>query len=884
MTDNFSFRDFGIGVAAGWASAYIVYQMRGALARMRDDTVTRVQSAQRFAGVSAEGRYVAELVREAERSHLAGEKVALSKIAVPPRFVPPPPFAAPPEDDIDQDVFRVVPRVHDLPWLYQPYNIPVATIDDLGRAGGAYALLGMPGSGRTSALYLMALYALGVVSFDPPDDVIAQRLRAEEDNLSQKERLEQQRIRMSFEQRAYDRLREMNDEKAREMGSQVGLVSPYKRMLPIYVHLSDVHPARMGGRIADPAEPLVRALQQQIHPRTAKLLPRRLYPRLENGGALVLLDGFDAQSAARQSELAGWLTAFVQMYGGNGIVVAGDVRGSGLLTRAGLTPVYLRPWSDQDTAQAAQKWAAAWPEINHSGRGRPSGKPLAPEALQEVVADARGLTVSEIVLRLWAAARGSTGRLPGAWAGEYLKALNLNADLTALAVRAAALEQDEALITPARLTELTLGMPAGSAPSGDDDQETPSLKTGDVRAAQRLSRQYGAQLSELFKRGLLIEAGVGYQFRHSIVRQYLAALSLSEASDTEVMARSTQPAWEETMPYVAGMRAVDGAAQARLDALPDVRYSHLTGLARWAAFMEAKPAWRATLLRQLGNLMVAPAQFTALRERFAAALVATRDPDARKIFERALRAPEAATRRVAALGSGALRDADALTPLNNLRRDVDPEVQLASVLALGALGTDEGYEAVAVALLEGTELIRQAASETLADLPTVGYETLYDALRQDDIDLRRAAVFGLGRVHTPWSAIEIYRTFLDDSQWYVRSAAQTVITDLQEGALASKLRRYPALDSIDWLREWVSGFGARMSEINPEDALMEMLSASDKAMQPLAAQVMGQLGLMHRVSALYGALKDPEPTVRDSAQRALLDLEVQSGIKLPAPA
>jgi hypothetical protein len=47
---------------------------------------------------------------------------------------------------------------------------------------------------------------------------------------------------------------------------------------------------------------------------------------------------------------------------------------------------------------------------------------------------------------------------------------------------------------------------------------------------------------------------------------------------------------------------------------------------------------------------------------------------------------------------------------------------------------------------------------------------------------------------------------------------------------------------------------------------------------------MGQLGLMHRVSALYGALKDPEPTVRDSAQRALLDLEVQSGIKLPAPA
>ncbi|MCU0476255.1 MAG: hypothetical protein MUC99_09125 [Anaerolineae bacterium] len=37
MADNFSFRDFGIGLAAGWASAFILYQMRGVLGRTRDD-------------------------------------------------------------------------------------------------------------------------------------------------------------------------------------------------------------------------------------------------------------------------------------------------------------------------------------------------------------------------------------------------------------------------------------------------------------------------------------------------------------------------------------------------------------------------------------------------------------------------------------------------------------------------------------------------------------------------------------------------------------------------------------------------------------------------------------------------------------------------------
>jgi hypothetical protein len=176
------------------------------------------------------------------------------------------------------------------------------------------------------------------------------------------------------------------------------------------------------------------------------------------------------------------------------------------------------------------------------------------------------------------------------------------------------------------------------------------------------------------------------------------------------------------------------------------------------------------------------------------------------------------------------------------------------------------------------------AAETLADLPDIGYDTLYDAAREEDVDLRRAAVFGLGRVRTNWSAVEVYRIFLDDQQWYVRSAAQTVVIDLQEHGAAMSLRRYPTADNVGWLRDWVSAFGARMSEIDPEEALMEMLMASDPIMQPVAAQAIPQLGLTHRVGALYSVLKDFEPTVRDTAQRALSDIELLTGQSLPAPA
>lgn len=966
MAEDFNIRDFGIGLASGWASAFILYQLRGAIGRAREGVSERVQSAQKYAAVGAEGRYVAELVREAERSHILGDRVELSKVAVEPRFIAPPPFSAPPDDDLDRNVFRAIPKIHDVPWLHQPYNIPFLTIDDLGKAGGSYALLGLPGSGRTTALQLIALYALSVVKFDPPDDSVVARLRAEEENLDAKTRMERQKHQMSFEQRAYERMRELNEEAARDFNPQDRL-SPYKRLLPIYVHLSDVKPSKLGKNL-DPAEPLVRALQQQIHPRTAKLLPRRLYPRLQNGGVLVLLDGFDAQSPERQSELSSWLHAFNEMYHGNGIIVVGDVRGSGLLLKAGLLPVYLRPWTDNDALTAARKWASAWPDIMSKRKGRPVGKPLDASLMEAVVADARGLNPSEITLKLWSGGRGVTGRTPGTWADEYIKALELPDDLLKTAILAAALEQDEAIITPRRLTEIVMKLPTGSAPeytpnaaepgpaagddldamfggndSGDDldamfggtpeddldnmfgdgkssapqtaaelaaqlrgEDPAPKKKSAkpaaapaktdkpkstvailskdDTRNADKMNRQHGAQLLTLFKRGLLIEAAEGYQFRHSILRQYLAAVSLREASDADIVRRSNQPTWEETLAYTAGLRPVDAAAQARMNAAPDVRYSHLTSLARWAAFMEAKPAWRANLLRQLGSLMAAQTQFPYLRERFAAALVSMRDPDARKIFDRALRAPDATTRRVAALGCGALRDTDAVSTLNNTLRDVDPMVQWSAVAALGMLGTEDGYDGLGMALLTGTELVRQMAAETLADLPDIGYETLYDAVREEDIDLRRAAVFGLGRVRTKWSAVEVYRVFLDDQQWYVRSAAQTIVTDLQEHTNAMSLRRYPSTENVGWLRDWVSGFGARMSEIDPEEALIEMLMASDPIMQPVAAQAIPQLGLIHRVGALYNVLKDLEPLVRDTAQRALSEIELQTGQPLPAPA
>src|SRR5690606_36816409 len=112
----------------------------------------------------------------------------MTRIAVEPRIWPPARFAEPPDDDIHRDGIRVIPKIADLPYLAQPYNMDVATIDDLYNGPGAYALLGAPGSGRTTALYLIGLMALGAVSFPAPNDKVSERLKAEEAQLDTNEK------------------------------------------------------------------------------------------------------------------------------------------------------------------------------------------------------------------------------------------------------------------------------------------------------------------------------------------------------------------------------------------------------------------------------------------------------------------------------------------------------------------------------------------------------------------------------------------------------------------------------------------------------------------------------------------------------------------------
>lgn len=861
MVDNFNFRDFAIGLGAGWVSAYVLYQLRDAIGDARRGLNTRVQEAQTYATLSAEGRYISEFIREAQASHLAGEKIPLGQIAIEPRFWPPTPFAQPPDDDVRRDVFRVVPKIPDLPFLAQPYNVDVATIDDLSNGPGAYALLGAPGSGRTTAMQILGLVALGIISFKAPEDKVSQRLKAEEDLLDTAQKAERLKFRLTIEDAAFERLARENvdtglrGDKRRQADLEL---RPYRDKFPLYVHLADVRPSNFSGR-TDPAEPLVRGLQAQVASTTAKALPRRIYPRLEQGAVLLMLDGYDELAEDHRLEIDAWLPELLAVYGGkNHIIVSGPAQGYAPLVKAGLSPLVMRPWSDSDIETAAEKWADAWPEYISGRKRRRSVAGARPEGQNIVAAtgESRGLMPAEVTLKIMAAYRGEFARQPGAWVENYLVNLNMPETARQLAARAAMIQLEKHEIRAAEMVE------AGLAP--------------DVKSAS-------AGLVDLFKRGLLVEVGRGeFQFRHRAIGDYLAALSLNEADETQLLSRGADMAWAGALAFASGMRQVDSAASARVDPAQDILITGLTTLARWLAYLDGKPAWRANILRQIGNQLVQPGHYPYARERLAAALAGSRDPDAAAIFERSLKSPDPDVRRLSALGLGVLRHGPAAETLGAMTKDVDANVQLAATAALGAIGTDAAFEHLARAFAFGDENVRQIAAETFAQMPEVGYETLYDATQHNNMDYRRAAVFGLRRMKPGWALTEIYRVFLEDEQWYVRSAAQEAIIGFQRQTLAQSLTAYPALAQIDWLGQFLHDFGTSEGESAPE-ALARMIATPDARMQPVAMQAAAQLGLFDRASALYRGLRDAQPAVRDTAYRSLAELGIQYDKPLPSP-
>lgn len=963
---NFDAGNFGLGLGAGVLSTLAVQRLWRLFQEAGEDNDRAL--VRTFATRTADRGYLRALVKLAQESHMLGRDVRLGEVLVEPRFLRAPELASLPDEDELLSVFDAIPQIHDYPFLHASYNIPTMSIDDLSRGDGTLALIGIPGSGRTTALLSIALWSSGYLEFETPNDAVKEQLQEQEQDLDPRELADRVSKRIALAERARNRYIDETKGKEEETREDAGLkntgqgdqdVSRFRQIAPLYVHLSNVRPATGEyGRRIDPAEPFVRGLQQTPGWLTSRRMVNRTYKLLEEGTALVLLDGFDDLPHKDRPAMMEWLTSFIDAYGDNFIIVSMPPTGYGALMDAGATPVFLRPFDDQNITDSLTKFRNVWQELKQGSITFDKEEYENEDAFfTELVLTGRCLTPQDGLLRQWSWFKGDTEENESLQVQRYLEYLlpaapGMMPELQRLAM----LQLDNGYIRLKTLvdlliegdeTEYATNWTDFSVVDADDEDiesseelaeeifeiveeepepeesldddmmsefyghitDQPDIEAGDAiiipeeelaedslteeeekdPQRRRISREQARVLRNLVKAGVLKQyRGGRYQFSYTILAGYLGALSIKHALPATVVQKYQNPDWSTAMRFLAAHRDIDFLVAEQLSQHIDVLHENVLELTNWLRYTGTGVKWRGDLLRYLGNLMVAPHQFSLVRERVAAALLSSRDEGVAVIFRRALQSKTSEIRKLGALGVGVLRDkltVEALTSI--VLQDAEVNTQLCAAMALGAIGTEDAlFAMIDLMQMSNSNDIRRAIAETLAANREEGYLTLYDAINAEDMLMRRAAVFGLSRVKTDWALLQLNETFLEDDEFYVRIAAQVVFKNIYEEGLRG-VNAYPSLTEAPWLKDWGSEeieVGNLPFDIEADELFQTAFKeARNDLIRALATQTIGQVGEYSMIDDIYEALRDDNAIIRDTAYRTLGEFQQKLGKRIPAP-
>lgn len=627
-----------------------------------------------------------------------------------------------------------------------------------------------------------------------------------------------------------------------KVGTRSPDLGPAAELTPLFVHAVDLPPGN-----SDPFEALVEALAHHAQISNRQRLGAQVRELLTQRQGLLLLDGLDEVTAEEVAAALEWLARLESAFPGNRVIAAGPARGYDGLVRAGLTPVALAPWTEHDHRLFLSRWAAAWSRFVLPQLPKTRPPDLDPAMVNGwLVGTSRGQTPLEITLRTWSAYAGDlrgAGALPG---------------LPAFVQRILSPEERQ----QAQAIALEW-IRRRKAPVSDKTAHKPS-PVPDLIEAGILVRRVGDRLG----------------FQSPAVGAYLAAQAMSEVG---LPAEAVDPAWppgHATLGYLAATADVASVVKTWMQAGDERLEEGLFLSAHWLRDAPRKADWRNEVLRGLGKVLHDAARPYGLRLRTVHALVRAEEPSVALLFRKLLATPATSNRVLAALGSGAVRDEEAVSLLLRVAQsDSEMVCRQAACLALASIGTTGALEGLGRLLLQGDEPIRMAVAESLACNPDDGYGMLKDAVEVDNVPTRRAALFGLARVPEEWVLPILERVQLEDKQWVVRGAAA------EAGERRRKPRHAVRAAPLDPSQlPWLVAFAAREGlGVAPGRGALEMLRralAGGKEEEKAAAlETIGWVGGEMFAPDLDRALKGENPALKDAAFEALWRLRAPEPLR-----
>ncbi len=624
--------------------------------------------------------------------------------------------------------------------------------------------------------------------------------------------------------------------------------------IPLLLHIADLNlPAEDS---ITPFEIIINAITPYIKSIPNKRLPNALQIALSQNDAILLLDGLDEASPEEMDIAIDFLNKLSFQYPKLRMVASASPYHLAGLLNLGFYPLALKCWTPIERQQFIETWGTLW--HRHIAEPTPDEES---DKISLLVAgwlsnQISNLTPFELTLNLWAAFAGDTS---GNERIDYIEAY----------IQRVLFDQDSN--NRLGLQELALQMalnPRSFLPRN--------------RTEKFLS---GSNFPEMLQSGMItLYPNENVKFTHIILNAYLASQQINLS--TEILTIISQSDWackRETLHYLS---AQDQSADWLRDNLKPIEVDptlhELRGCARWLRDAPIKSTWAPEIMRRLAKTIQNKNVPLSLKTRALTAFIFTGKREIAILMRQWLQSDDPILQQIACLGCGVIQDKKSIETIDAFINHQFPSLMRSAILALIAIGTPKSMELVAYHLLNGSESIQRAAAEGLSNNIEEGYPTLEEGSQMDDPNIRRAVVFGLGRIHETWSLDILKKLQTNDPQWIVQDAAFQAIQLMTEKHPRTP-HAHPDLTMTAWLIEFA---GERGMGVTPGKASIDLVyNALFNGNEDQRLAALYYLSLHSDESALLPILKtfmNSSGDLRESAFENLVRLK-NKGIDIPPP-
>ena len=842
---DFERTSFWLGFLAGFLTLWLLGRLKPLFIQLFHKIRSGIINARINATAGADIRLRNDALQRAQSMHLAASLFSLDEVLIPPRLMIPPAPVIPGETPAVEDIATLaVPYMPDWPEMAALYRAPVFSLAEALQGDCSLVIIGLPGSGKSVALADLA-------------SSIARR---------------------------------------------ESLPGKLEQLTPLYMHVSDF--SLPVSNPEAPLEALVAALKQNAALVNQAKLPEFLELVLQEGRALLLLDGLDELPHSQVDEVVEFLGQLTNQFPALHMVVAASLEYYDGLARLGCAPLAISAWESKARMEFIHRWGELW-QKHLQPDSQPAGDSV--EANEQLLTDAwllserHPVTPLELTLRVWAAYAGDQlgPSLPDA-IEAYLRRMSYDKDLQPIPnvrekIQQVALRMvlnNTAFWTPGiARTELAPAEESTTPTDMEESELDPSELPPDITQQPSLKKvKITPVLPALLDVGLLKGTTSRVQFNHLEICAYLAGSAMSQLLGLDAVFNRPEwldkPAWEtrnQAMGYFLVFSSnAPKAIERYLGCDRSPLHQHLLSAARWLRSVPVNVPWRNLVMRKLVAVLQVKELSAGLRGRALSAMVTSKTPGIQTMLRQMSASQDTIQRQLAPLGAGLFYDetiasekvvSDSLIAESSALLAVpDPVVRRAACLGLVGIGNTPALESVADALLTGDDDLRMFAAEALANNAEEGHPTLREGMGIEDVLVRRAVVHGLLRVREPWAVESLQKMQVEDKQWVVQNAAGHALDQLDAKDLHPP-RPFPPLTETPWLIAFGGEQGIGVSPGKPAyDLLLKALQEGRLDQQLAALDYLRQYGDENAASMINQIYQESPGELREAAYNTLWHL------------